>query len=59
MKVILRKDNYLASISDKLSDFTDNDTWNEMDENVVPNLHLELAYEILSSIEEKKMENDI
>ena len=59
IKVILRKDNCLVAISDRSGDFIDNNKWNEMDENVVANLHLALTNEILSSIKEKKMVNDI
>jgi len=59
MNFILKKDNCLATINDRPRDFIDNDKWNEMDRNVVANLHLTLADEILSSIEKKKMINDI
>jgi len=58
MKAILRKDNCLATISDKSKNFINNDKWNEMNENTIANLYLALADEILSSIEQKKTIND-
>lgn len=41
------------AISERPSKIKD-DKWNEMDENVVANLHMALVDEVLSSIEEKK-----
>ncbi|KAK9042016.1 hypothetical protein V6N11_017099 [Hibiscus sabdariffa] len=59
IKAILRKDACLAAISERPADFTDNNKWNEMDENAIADLHLALADEVLSSIEEKKTAKEI
>ncbi|KAL4283007.1 hypothetical protein GQ457_16G004330 [Hibiscus cannabinus] len=59
IKAILRKDGCLAAISERPTDFTDNNKWNEMDENAIADLHLALADEVLSSIEEKKTAKEI
>ncbi|GMI81491.1 hypothetical protein HRI_001818400 [Hibiscus trionum] len=59
IKVILRKNGCLAAISERPADFTDNKKWNEMDENAIADLHLALADEVLSSIEEKKTAKEI
>ncbi|KAE8704116.1 hypothetical protein F3Y22_tig00110461pilonHSYRG00160 [Hibiscus syriacus] len=59
MNVILRKDGYLAAISERPVDFTDDNKWIEMDGNAMSNFHLALAYEVLSSIEEKKITKEI
>ncbi|KAL4271938.1 hypothetical protein GQ457_13G028490 [Hibiscus cannabinus] len=59
IKAILRKDGCLAAISERPTDFTDNKKWNEMDENSIADLHLALADEVLSSIEEKKTAKEI
>ncbi|KAE8695826.1 hypothetical protein F3Y22_tig00110683pilonHSYRG00133 [Hibiscus syriacus] len=59
MKVILRKNGCLATISERPVDFTDDNKWIEMDENAMANFHLALADEILSSIEEKKTTKDM
>lgn len=53
IKAILRKDNCLASIEDRTEGISD-EKWNEMDNNVVANLHLALADSVLSSVAEKK-----
>ncbi|GJV90696.1 gag-pol polyprotein [Tanacetum coccineum] len=53
MKAILRKDKCLAAIGERPA------AWDEMDENAIANLHLALADEVLSSIEEKKSAKDI
>ncbi|KAE8715220.1 Heat shock 70 kDa protein 15 [Hibiscus syriacus] len=59
MKAILRKDGYLAAISERPIDFTDDNKWIEMDGNAMTNFHLALADEVLSSIEEKKTAKEI
>ncbi|KAE8669377.1 putative LRR receptor-like serine/threonine-protein kinase [Hibiscus syriacus] len=59
MKVILRKDGCLAAISERLVDFTDDNKLIEMDGNAMANFYLALAYEVLSSIEEKKTVKEI
>ncbi|GMI82021.1 hypothetical protein HRI_001871400 [Hibiscus trionum] len=59
IKAILRKNGCLAAISEWPTDFTDNKKWNEMDENAIADLHLALADEVLSSIEEKKTTKEI
>ncbi|GMJ14768.1 hypothetical protein HRI_005146000 [Hibiscus trionum] len=59
IKAILRKNGCLAAISERPADFTDNKKWNEMDENAIADLHLALADEVLSSIEEKKTAKEI
>ncbi|KAK8511542.1 hypothetical protein V6N12_038144 [Hibiscus sabdariffa] len=60
IKAILRKDGCLAAISERPTDFTDNNKWNEMDGNAVADLlHLALADEVLSSIEEKNTAKEI
>ncbi|KAK8579512.1 hypothetical protein V6N12_069836 [Hibiscus sabdariffa] len=45
--------------SERPTDFTDNNKWNEMDDNAIADLHLALADEVLSSIEEKKTTKEI
>ncbi|KAE8703505.1 hypothetical protein F3Y22_tig00110469pilonHSYRG00245 [Hibiscus syriacus] len=59
MKAILRKDGCLAAISERPIDFTDDNKWIEIDVNAMANFHLALAYEVLSSIEEKKTAKEI
>ncbi|GMI76144.1 hypothetical protein HRI_001283700 [Hibiscus trionum] len=59
IKAILRKNGCLAAISERPADFTDNKKWNEMDENAIADLHLALADEVLSNIEEKKTAKEI
>ncbi|KAE8678092.1 Nbs-lrr resistance protein [Hibiscus syriacus] len=59
MKVILRKDGCLAAISERPVDFTYDNKWLEIDENVMANFHLALADEVLSSIEEKNTSKEI
>lgn len=58
IKAILRKDNCLAAIEDKTEGISDK-KWNEMDNNVVANLHLALADSVLSSVAEKKTAKEI
>ncbi|KAE8733040.1 Detected protein of unknown function [Hibiscus syriacus] len=59
MKAILRKNGYLATISERPVDFIDDNKWIEMDGNAMTNFHLALADEVLSSIEEKKTAKEI
>ena len=59
IKAILRKDGCLAAISVRPTEITDDKKWSEMDENAVADLHLALADEVLSSIEEKKTAKEI
>ena len=59
MMVILRKNNCLAAIGEKSTEITDDDKWNEMDSNVIADLHLTLADGVLSSVEEKKTVKEI
>ncbi|KAK9016779.1 hypothetical protein V6N11_079273 [Hibiscus sabdariffa] len=59
IKAILRKDGCLVAISERPTDFTDNNKWNETDENAIADLHLALADEVLSSIEEKMTTKEI
>jgi hypothetical protein len=59
IKAILRKDNCLAAIGDRLAEITDNAKWNEMDGNAIANIHLALADEVLSSVAEKKTTKEI
>ncbi|KAK9002848.1 hypothetical protein V6N11_060426 [Hibiscus sabdariffa] len=56
---ILRKDGYLVAISERPTDFTNNNKWNEMDENDIAYLHLALTDKVLLSIEEKKTTKEI
>ncbi|KAF7825202.1 Retrovirus-related Pol polyprotein from transposon TNT 1-94 [Senna tora] len=58
MKAILRKDNCLSAIEDKLDTIAD-DKWKEMGNNAVANLHLALADSVLSSVAEKKTAKEI
>nr|GEZ74039.1 hypothetical protein [Tanacetum cinerariifolium] len=57
MKAILTKDKCLAVIGERPAEVTDDSKWDEMNRNAIANLHLALAYGVLSSIEEKKKEN--
>jgi hypothetical protein len=59
IKAILRKDNCLAAIGDRLAEITDNAKWNEMDGNAIANIHLALADIVLSSVVEKKTAKEI
>jgi hypothetical protein len=59
IKAILRKDNCLAAIGDRPAEITDNAKWNEMGGNAIPNIHLALADEVLSSVAEKKTAKEI
>ncbi|KAK8588894.1 hypothetical protein V6N12_023306 [Hibiscus sabdariffa] len=56
---MLRKDGCLAAINERPTDFTDNNKWNEMDKDAIAGLHLALADEVLSSIEEEKITKEI
>ena len=58
IKAVLRKDNCLVAIDKRLKGITDA-KWEETDGNVVANLHLTLADEVLSSIIEKKPAKEI
>ena len=58
IKAVLRKDNCLAAIDKRPKGIT-NAKWEETDGNVVANLHLALADEVLSSIAEKKSAKEI
>ena len=58
IKAILRKDNCLAAIGERTEEITQ-EKWNEMDGNAIANIHLALADEILSSIEEKRTAKEI
>lgn len=58
VKAILRKDNCLAAIEDRTEGISD-EKWNEMDNNVVANLHLASADSVLSSVAEKKTAKEI
>ena len=53
MKAILRKNNCLTATGEKPTEITDDDKWNEMDENVIADLHLAVADEVLSSVAKK------
>nr|GEV24014.1 Gag-Pol polyprotein [Tanacetum cinerariifolium] len=59
MKAILRKDKCLATIGERQAEVTDDSKWDEMDENAITNLYLALADGVLSSIEEKKIFDDV
>ncbi|KAH9689185.1 hypothetical protein KPL70_015411 [Citrus sinensis] len=58
MKAILRKNNCLAAIGEKLMEITD-DKWNEIDGNAISDLHLALADGVLSSVAEKNTVKEI
>lgn len=58
MKVILRKDNCLAAIHERLAKVKD-ENWNEIDANAIAKFHLPFVDGVLSSIKEKKTANDI
>ncbi|GJZ52447.1 hypothetical protein Tco_0606962 [Tanacetum coccineum] len=57
IKAILTNDKCLA-IGERPAEVTDDSKWDEMDGNAIANLHLALADEVLSSIEEKKTPKD-
>ncbi|KAK6944582.1 hypothetical protein RJ641_025684 [Dillenia turbinata] len=59
IKAILRKDNCLVAIGDRLAEILHNGKWNEMDGNAIANLHLALADGVLSSVAEKKTTKEI
>ena len=50
MQAILRKNNCLAIIRERLIEITEDDKWNEMDGNAIADLHLALADGVLSSV---------
>jgi len=54
----LRKDNCLEAIEEKPEGIT-NKKWKEIDNNAIANLHLALAYAVLSSIVEKTTAKEI
>jgi len=54
MKAILRKDNCLTTIEERLTEITDNAKWIEMDGNAITNIYLALAYEVLLSTAKNK-----
>lgn len=58
MKTILRKENCLAMIEEKLADIT-NQKFKEMNDNPIANLHLSMAYTVLSNIAKKTTTKDI
>ncbi|KAH9654151.1 hypothetical protein KPL70_027652 [Citrus sinensis] len=58
MKSVLRKNNCLAAIGERPMEITD-DKWNEIDGNVISDLHLALADGVLSSVAEKNLANEI
>ena len=59
MNAILRKNNYLTAIEERLTKITDDDKWNEMDDNAIANLHLAFTDGVLSSVAEKKRRKKI
>ena len=59
MKVVLRKNNCLAAIGERLMEILDDDKWNDMDDNVITDIHLALTDVVLSSVEEKKTVKEI
>ena len=58
MKAIPRKENCLETISERLENVEDK-KWEQMDGNVVANLHLVVANNILSSISELQLTKEI
>lgn len=52
MKAILRKDNCIDAIQEKLVEMTDQ-KWKEIDNNAIANLHLAMADSVLSSVGRK------
>lgn len=59
IKEVLRKDNCLAAIGDRLAEILDGSKWNEMDGNDIANLNLALANRVLSSVAKKKTAKEI
>ena len=59
INVILRKNNYLAAIRERLTKITNDDKWNEMNGNAIADLHLALIDRVLSSVAEKKTAKEI
>ena len=56
IKAVLRKNNCLTAIGERPIEITD-DKWNEIDGNVISDLHLALADGVLSSVVEKNIVN--
>ena len=59
MKVILRKNKYLATIRERPIEINDDDKWNKIDDNAIADLHLALENGVLSSVVEKKTTKEI
>ena len=59
MKVISRKNNCLTAIGEMPIEITDDDKWNEMEGNVIVDLHLTLTDGVLSNLTEKKTIKEI
>ena len=59
IKALLRKDNCLEAITGRPAAITDDAKWKQMDGDAVANIHLTLADEILSSVEEKNSAKEI
>ena len=58
IKHVLRKNNYFATIGERSMEIT-NDKWNEIDGNIISDLHLALADGVSSSVVEKKTVKEI
>ena len=58
MKVVLRKNNCLATIGERSMEISD-DKWNKIDGNVISDLYLALADGVLSSVVEKNTAKEI
>ena len=52
MNAILRKNNYLTAIEERLTKITDDDKWNEIDNNAIVDLHLPLSDRVLFNMVE-------
>lgn len=59
IQAILRKDNCLEAITGRPTTVTDDAKWKQMDGDAIANIHLTLADEVLSSIEEKTSAKEI
>ncbi|XP_073130075.1 uncharacterized protein [Henckelia pumila] len=55
---ILAKERCLEAIGDRPTEITDDQIWNEMNHNVVSNLHLAIADEVLSKKSRRKNKDD-
>ena len=53
MRAILRKNKFLEAIGKRPKEITDDKKWEEINDNVVADLHLAISYGILSSMNEK------